>query len=270
MLQFPDLDPVAMRVGPLAIHGYGLAYLAGLAIGWWLLTRRAARGDCGWTAEQVSDLVFCVALGAVLGGRLGYALFYNFAEYLHSPWAIFKVWRGGMSFHGGTLGFIIGTLWYARSTRRGFWATADFVVPVVPIGLFFGRLANFVNQELWGAPTTVSWAVMFTNPAAGYVGRHPSQLYEALLEGLVLFFIVNWAWQRRSQAGLVSATFLGGYAVFRIAVEFVREPDVQIGYLYGNWLTLGQVLSLPMLFVGLGLVVWRRLSTRACNERNLI
>ena len=259
MLQFPAIDPVALQVGPLAIHWYGLAYLVGIASGWWLLTSRANRAASGWTADQVSDLVFYVALGAVLGGRIGYALFYNFAEYMRSPLAVFEVWRGGMSFHGGVLGFIVGTWWYARRQHRGFWATADFVVPVVPIGLFFGRLANFVNQELWGAPSTLPWAVLFTNPAAGGVAQHPSQLYEAGLEGLVLFIVLNWAYRRKLATGRVSGIFLGGYALIRIMLEFVRQPDAQIGYLHGGWLTLGQVLSMPMLLVGLGLILWPRI-----------
>jgi len=256
MLQFPDINPVAVKIGPLAIHWYGLAYLIGIALGWWLLTQRAKDPESGWTAQQVSDLVFAVALGAVLGGRLGYALFYNFAEYLHSPLAILKVWRGGMSFHGGVLGFIIGAWWYARGERRGFWETVDFVVPVVPIGLFLGRIANFVNQELWGAPTSVPWAVVFTNPAAGFVPRHPSQLYEALLEGVLLFVILVWVRSRRPNTGVISATFLGGYAIFRMLVELVREPDQQLGYLHANWLTMGQVLSLPMLLASV-VLLWR-------------
>ncbi len=256
MLLFPALDPVAVRLGPLAIHWYGLAYLAGIGLGWALLHHRALRALSTWTPEAVSDLVFHAALGAVLGGRIGYGLFYNFSEYLREPLAILAVWRGGMSFHGGVIGFVLALALYARRARRSFFSVADFVVPVVPIGLFFGRLANFVNQELWGAPSTLPWAVLFTNPAAGGVPRHPSQLYEAVLEGVVLFLVLNLVRRRQPAAGVISATFLIGYALIRFGIEFIREPDVQIGYLYGAWLTLGQVLSLPMAVAGAGILMW--------------
>jgi len=255
MIHFPAIDPVALELGPLAVRWYGLSYLAGIALAWALLHRRCGRGAAGdWTVEQVSDLVFYAALGAVLGGRLGYVLFYNFSEYLRNPLELLAVWRGGMSFHGGALGVIVALALFARRVRRPFLAVADFVLPAVPIGLFFGRLANFVNQELWGAPSNLPWAVLFTAPGAGGVPRHPSQLYEALLEGLLLFVVLNWLYARQPRRGVIAAIFLLGYGLSRFMVEFVREPDAHIGYLW-QWLTMGQLLSVPMIVAGLAILV---------------
>jgi len=255
MIQLPGIDPVALEIGPLAIRWYGLSYLAGIGLAWGLLHRRCGRGAAhGWTAEQVSDLVFYVALGAVLGGRLGYVLFYNFSEYLGNPLELLAVWRGGMSFHGGALGVIVALALFARRVRRPFLAVADFVLPAVPIGLFFGRIANFVNQELWGAPSDLPWAVLFTAPGAGSVPRHPSQIYEALLEGLLLFVVLNLLYAARPRRGVIAAIFLLGYGLSRFTVEFVREPDAHIGYLW-QWLTMGQLLSVPMIIAGLAILV---------------
>ena len=252
MIPFPDISPIALQLGPVAIRWYGLSYLAGISLGWWILSRRArATPALGWTPEAVADLVFYAALGAVLGGRMGYVLFYNFREYAADPSEILAVWRGGMSFHGGVIGLVTALMIYVRATGRQFFTTADFILPVVPIGLAFGRLANFINQELWGAPTLLPWGVLFTAPGAGGVARHPSQLYEACLEGLLLFLLLDWLRRRGARTGALSATFLMGYAVSRFLVEFVREPDVQLGYLWGGWLTMGQVLSLPMFVAGL-------------------
>ena len=257
MLSFPAIDPIAFEVGPLAVRWYGLSYLVGIGLAWWLLSRRAGRGGAaGWTADQVSDLVFYAALGAVLGGRIGYVLFYNFHEYLTNPLELFAVWRGGMSFHGGMLGVLIALILFARRLKRPFFAVADFVIPAVPIGLGLGRIANFVNQELWGAPSSVPWAVMFTHPAAGGVARHPSQLYEAVLEGLLLFVLLNWLQAKQPARGVVSAIFLTGYGLCRFAIEFVREPDAHLGYLWHDWLTMGQVLSLPMVLAGIVIFVF--------------
>jgi phosphatidylglycerol:prolipoprotein diacylglycerol transferase len=257
MLTFPDIDPVAVRIGPLAVHWYGLAYVVGIGLGWWLLHRRAARGDAGgWTVDEVSDLVFYSALGAVLGGRVGYVLFYNLGAVLANPLEAFAVWHGGMSFHGGVLGFITAMGWYAQRRGHAFFEATDFVVPVVPLGLLMGRIANFVNQELWGAPTSLPWGVVFTNPAAGGMPRHPSQLYEAALEGLVLFVVLNVLRAKRPPRAVVSATFLIGYGLARFAVEFIREPDAPIGYLAWGWLTMGQVLSAPMIIAGLAILVF--------------
>jgi len=260
MIRFPAIDPVALTVGPLQIHWYGLAYLAGIGLGWWILHRRATLPASGWTRDDVADLVFYAAFGAVLGGRFGYALFYNFREYLQDPLALFAVWRGGMSFHGGVLGFILAAWLYARRRGRSFFEVADFVIPVVPVGLFFGRVANFINQELWGAPSSLPWAVIFTDPAADGIARHPSQLYEAALEGLVLLALLNFLWHRSPRRGIIAGSFLFGYGVFRFAVEFVREPDAHIGYLNHAWLTMGHVLSIPMVLAGafIILVAYRR------------
>jgi phosphatidylglycerol:prolipoprotein diacylglycerol transferase len=251
MIRFPDIDPVALQLGPVAIHWYGIAYITGIGIGWWLLRRRAREQSSGWTQDDVADVVFFAAIGAVLGGRLGYALFYNFADYSSNLLNIFAVWRGGMSFHGGLIGFACALALFARRRGRRFLAVSDFVVPVVPVGLFFGRIANFVNQELWGAPTDLPWGVVFTNPYAGAIARHPSQLYEAFFEGVVLYCVLRYVAARTTTVGVVSATFLLGYGLVRAGVEFVREPDQHSGALAWGWVTMGQVLSLPMLFCGI-------------------
>lgn len=262
MIPFPDIDPVAVQIGPVAVHWYGLAYIAGIGLAWIYLHRCAQRSDARWTGEHVADLVFYAALGAVLGGRFGYVLFYNVAEYLDSPLSVFAVWRGGMSFHGGVLGFVVALAWYARRHGRGFFEVSDFVVPAVPIGLGLGRVANFVNQELWGAPTSLPWGVVFTAPGAGGVPRHPSQLYEAALEGLCLFLLLHALSRRPHAAGTVSAWFLIGYATFRGLVELVREPDAHIGYLAGGWLTMGQALSVPMFAAGCVILMVERAGRR--------
>ncbi|MGE0484722.1 MAG: prolipoprotein diacylglyceryl transferase [Gammaproteobacteria bacterium] len=258
MIRFPDIDPVAVHLGPVAIHWYGLSYVVGIALAWWYLRRRAARGVGGWTVEQVGDLVFYAALGGVLGGRLGYILFYNFATYLEDPLAVFAVWQGGMSIHGGMVGMAIAITLLARGHGRGFLDVSDFLLPAIPIGLGLGRIANFVNQELWGAPTDLPWGVLFSHPAAGGIARHPTQLYEAALEGLVLFLVLNWLARREPPRGCLTGAFLAGYAVARGAVEFVRMPDAHIGYLAFGWLTMGHLLSAPMLLAGLWLLLRAR------------
>lgn len=255
MVQFPAIDPVAIQLGPLAVHWYGLAYLVGILAVWFWLTRRAPQETPAWTRDEIGDLVFYAAVGAVLGGRVGYVLFYQAQSYAQNPLDILKVWQGGMSFHGGVLGFVLGVGWYARRHGRRFFAVSDLLVPLVPLGLGLGRIANFINQELWGAPTSLPWGVVFTHPAAGGVARHPTQLYEALLEGLVLFLLLNWLRRRKPALGTLSAAFLLGYAAARISVEFVREPDAHLGFLLGGWVTMGQVLSLPMVIAG-ALIWW--------------
>ena len=260
MIPFPPIDPIAFKIdpivlpwftfGPIAVHWYGLSYITGIVLGWILLHDRAGRSNGRWSRDQVADVVFYAALGAVLGGRAGYILFYNLDAYLAAPLTIFAVWQGGMAFHGGVLGLTLALVWYARTQQRTFREVADFLVPAVPIGLGLGRLANFVNQELWGAPTTLPWGVLFNNPLAGAVPRHPSQLYEAALEGVVLFVILNAMLRKPRPTGHIMACFLLFYGLFRFAVEFVRDPDPQIGYLAFDWLTMGQLLSLPMILVG--------------------
>lgn len=261
MIDYPQIDPIALDLGLIQIRWYGLTYLAGLAGAWWLLDRRARQSGGIWTAEQVSDLVFNCAVGLIIGGRLGSVVFYNLPYYLSHPLDIFKIWQGGMSFHGGLIGVIVAMALFGRSRDKRFFAISDFVAPVVPIGLGFGRIGNFINAELWGAPSTVAWAMVF--PGAGELPRHPSQLYEAFLEGLVLF-IVLWLFSSRPRPLMsVSGLFLVLYGIFRFIVEFVREPDANIGYLAGNWLTMGQVLSTPMILVGIILLylAYRRPAT---------
>ncbi len=251
MILFPNIDPVALQLGPVAIHWYGIAYIVGIGLGWWALLRNADREGSEWSREDVSDVVFFAALGGVLGGRVGYTLFYNFNETIDAPLSIFAVWRGGMSFHGGTVGFILALLLFAHLRSRRVFSVSDFVTPAVPVGLFFGRIANFVNQELWGSPTALPWGVVFTHPAAGGIARHPSQLYEALLEGLVLFVLLRFVAAKSVSVGAVSATFLIAYGIMRIGIEFVREPDQHIGYVAWGWVTMGQVLSVPMVIGGI-------------------
>jgi phosphatidylglycerol:prolipoprotein diacylglycerol transferase len=253
MMTFPNIDPIAIELGPLAVRWYGLSYMAGIALAWWLLHVRAKRLDSGWSADEVSDLVFNCALGAVIGGRLGYVLFYNFSAYAADPISVFKVWEGGMSFHGGLIGLFCAVTWCQRASGKPYWVIADFLTPAGPVGLFFGRIANFINQELWGAPTDVPWAVVF--PLVDEMPRHPSQLYEAALEGALLF-VVLWAFSRRPRpAGAVMGLFLLGYGLIRFTIEFVRTPDVHLDYLAFDWLTMGQVLSAPMVVIGVWLVV---------------
>ena len=250
----PDIDPIAISLGPLKVHWYGLMYVFGLLALWFFGARRAKQSESGWTPNQVGDLVFYGALGVILGGRLGYMLFYNLPHYLAHPLDVFKVWQGGMSFHGGLLGVLLGMLFFARKNGKTFFGVTDFIAPWVPIGLGLGRLGNFINHELWGKVTDVPWGMVFRE--AGPLPRHPSQLYQGALEGVALFVIL-WLYTRKPRpTASVSGLFLVGYGVFRFLVEFVREPDPQLGYLAWNWLTMGQVLSLPMILAGIGLMVW--------------
>lgn len=256
------------HLGPLALRWYGLAYLAGFAVAWWLGTRRAASGAAGaWTDKDVSDVVFYGALGAVLGGRVGYVLFYGFEQFLDDPLWLFRIWDGGMSFHGGLLGVIAALWWFARRTERTFLAAADFVAPLIPIGLGLGRLGNFVNMELPGRPTEMPWGLIYpcradairqlnplcTGPWEDFA-RHPSPLYQAFTEGVVLFVIV-WLFAAKPRAvGAVSGVFLLSYGTLRFATEWFRQPDSHLGFLAFEWLTMGQLLSLPMVLFGIVLL----------------
>jgi len=254
MLTFPRIDPVAIRIGPVAIHWYGIMYLVGFAAAWWLLRRRSRRrADLQWSGEQVDDLIFYGALGVILGGRLGYMLFYKPAAWLADPAMVLRVWEGGMSFHGGLLGVIIALSWFARRQGKRPFDVLDFVAPVVPIGLGAGRIGNFINGELWGRVTDVPWAMVF--PRAGPQPRHPSQLYEFALEGVVLFVVLWWFSARPRPRMAVSGVFLVVYGMFRFVVEFVRMPDAFLGTLAFGWVTMGQVLSLPMIVAGLVMLV---------------
>lgn len=248
MLSYPQIDPVAIQVGPISIQWYGLMYLVGFAAAWWLLRRRARRADLDWSHAQIDDLVFFGALGAIVGGRLGYLLFYQPAAWLADPLMLFRIWEGGMAFHGGLLGVIAALSWFAWRQGRHPLDVFDFVAPAVPIGLGAGRIGNFINGELWGRVSDVPWAMAF--PGAGPEPRHPSQLYEFALEGVVLFALLWWFSARPRPRMAVSGLFLLLYGAFRFAVEFVRMPDAHLGTLAFDWVTMGQLLSLPMILVG--------------------
>ncbi|MCK0153689.1 prolipoprotein diacylglyceryl transferase [Alcanivorax sp. S6407] len=254
-MEFPVIDPVAIAIGPLKIHWYGLMYMIGFAAAWWLGTVRASKQGSGWTRDQVSDLVFYGAMGVILGGRLGYVFFYNFSKFLADPLWLVKVWDGGMSFHGGAIGVLVAFALFARKTNKRYFEVADFMVPMVPIGLATGRFGNFINAELWGRTSDVPWAMVFpTDPQR--LPRHPSQLYECLLEG-VLLFAVLWIYSAKPRpAAAVTGLFGVGYGAARTFVEFFREPDAHIGYLAGGWLTMGMLLSIPMIILGIAMMVW--------------
>jgi len=254
MLTYPAIDPVALQLGPLKIHWYGLMYLTGFAAAWWLGMRRARQPGSALTPQHVHDLIFYGALGVVLGGRIGYILFYDLASYLAEPLNILKLWQSGMSFHGGLAGVLFALWLYARKLRLGFFVLTDFVAPLVPIGLGAGRIGNFINGELWGKVSDMPWAMIV--PGGGPLARHPSQLYQAALEG-VLLFVILWLYSARPRPVMaVSGMFLLLYGLFRFAVEFVRLPDAHLGYLAFGWLTMGQLLSLPMLLAGAGLLLF--------------
>lgn len=255
MLPYPQIDPVALALGPLKIHWYGLMYLVGIGGAWLLASRRLAGFDATWSKEKLSDLVFWVAMGVILGGRLGYVLFYDLSAYIAEPLKILRVWEGGMSFHGGLLGVMLATWLFGRRNDKSFFQLMDFIAPLVPIGLGAGRIGNFINAELWGKATDLPWAMVFpTDPQQ--LARHPSQLYQFALEGIALFAIL-WFYSRKPRPTMaVSGLFAASYGVFRFIVEFVRVPDAQLGYLAGGWLTMGQILCLPMILGGLGLIAY--------------
>ena len=262
MLIHPQIDPVALQLGPLAIHWYGLTYLA--AFGLFILLGRArlkhepfasVRSPRPWEAKDVEDILFLGVMGVVLGGRLGYCLFYKPAYYLSHPLEIFAVWEGGMSFHGGMLGVLVAMVWYARSRQRPWLQVMDFVAPCVPTGLAAGRVGNFINGELWGrvADPSLPWAMVFRG--AGDLPRHPSQVYQFLLEGLLLFILLWWYARKPRATGQVGGAFLFGYGLFRFIAEFFREPDAHLGLL-SLGMSMGQWLCVPMIVGGAALWVW--------------
>ncbi|WP_114390917.1 prolipoprotein diacylglyceryl transferase [Notoacmeibacter marinus] len=266
LIPYPEIDPVIFSVGPLAVRWYGLAYIVSLLLAWFYVKRLLrnnrlwAHGHAPMTAQQTDDFLLWAVVGVVLGGRLGYVLFYEPMRYLAEPAAILQIWSGGMSFHGGALGTILAMILYSRRHGIPTWSMLDVVAAAVPIGLFFGRIANFINAELWGAPTDLPWAMIFPTDPEG-LPRHPSQLYEAFLEGIVLFLILRWLTHSRlmlKRPKFVGGAFVAGYGVCRILVEFVRVPDAQLGYLFGGWLTMGMVLSIPMVLAGTWAMVTAR------------
>ncbi len=290
MIYLHQIDPIAFSLGPLKVHWYGIAYALAFVAAWFL-GRSRVRADRlpGVDDNGYGDLMFYCMLGVVLGGRIGYILFYDLPTYLAHPLQVFKVWEGGMSFHGGLLGVLLAAWWWARRQRLHFFDVMDFVAPLVPAGLGFGRLANFVNGELWGKYTGTNWGVIFptTDPNMTHLGldaaqlqaqyaagvldrfaRHPTQLYEALLEGLVLFCVL-WAYSRKPRPRYaVSGLFALLYGAFRFAVEFVRVPDQQLQYLAFDWLTMGQLLSLPLVALGLFLLWLSRRSPTLQPEKH--
>ncbi|WP_027712920.1 prolipoprotein diacylglyceryl transferase [Dickeya chrysanthemi] len=281
-LVFPQFDPVILSIGPVSLHWYGLMYLVGFVFAMWLAVRRANKPGSGWHKDEVENLLYFGFLGVFVGGRLGYVLFYALPSFLDNPLYLFRVWDGGMSFHGGLLGVITVMLWFAHRTKRHFFQVSDFIAPLIPFGLGAGRLGNFINGELWGRITTdTPWAMLFPSSRGedmtlaagnpqwqaifnqyGVLPRHPSQLYELLLEGVVLFIILNLFIRKSRPMGSVSGLFLIGYGSFRIIVEFFRQPDAQLGLFSG--ISMGQILSVPMVLAGILMMVWayRRQSNR--------
>lgn len=256
MIPFPDIDPVALALGPLKIRWYGLMYVVGFLGGWWVARRRAAQPGSTWTAVQVDDLIFYLVFGVILGGRIGWLLFYGHAALERDPGYWYKIWEGGMSFHGGLLGVIVAMTLFARRYRKVIVDVFDFTVPLPAIGFFAVRIANFINGELWGKPTDVPWGFAVRHADGTVAVLHPSQLYEAFLEGAVLFVLLYWFTSKPRPRWAPSGLFLASYAVCRIAAEFVRVPDADIGYLAGNWLTMGIALSIPMLVAGLAMLAY--------------
>ena len=252
MLPYPSIDPIIVTIGPISLRWYGMMYLLGFIAAYFLGRHRSKQVWSPLHADQVEDLVFYGAVGAVLGGRIGYVFFYGFDHFLTDPLWLFRIWEGGMAFHGGLLGVVFALFLYGRKLGQPLGAICDFVAPIAPIGLGLGRLANFINGELYGRATDVPWAMVFPSDPEG-LARHPSQLYQCLLEGLVVFAIVYGFSRRRRPLWAVSGVFLLAYGAARFAVEFVREPDAS---LLLDWMTRGQLLSLPMIIIGVAMLIF--------------
>jgi phosphatidylglycerol:prolipoprotein diacylglycerol transferase len=252
-MHFPHINPVFLSIGPLQFRWYGLMYVLGFVATYFILSSEVRRKQLPLTRDDVADLVFFGAMGVVLGGRLGYVLFYDLGVYLANPLQIFAVWKGGMSFHGGFLGVILSFVLFARRKKIPFWMLIDMAAQCAPVGLGLGRIGNFINGELYGRPTDVPWGMIF--PGGGELPRHPSQLYEASLEGLVLFFMVRFMARRSDVTGIPAWTFCAGYGLFRFIVEFFRQPDAQVG-IFLDFFSMGQLLSLPMFLVGSFMIFW--------------
>jgi len=275
MIAYPEIDPVVVALGPVKIHWYGMMYLIAFASVWWLGKRRASQPHSIMRPDQIDDLVFYGALGAVLGGRIGSVFFYNIDSFINDPLYLLKIWQGGMSFHGGFMGVLIAMEWYRRKIGCSFFQLTDFIAPLIPLGLAAGRLGNFINAELWGAPGTVPWAMKLSCeqfPPDRYVDfagplcfspRHPSQLYEMIFEGLLLFILLWLISAKPRPVMTVSGYFLMLYGVARTGVEFIRLPDAHIGYLLNtDWLTKGIVLSVPMIIFGIGFIIFAHRKNR--------
>ncbi len=259
MLIHPQINPVVFSLGPLKVHWYGLMYLLALSFSWLLGQWRAAHSNGLWSKQSVNDLIFYCMLGVVIGGRLGYMLFYSLPSLISDPISIIKVWQGGMSFHGGLLGVLVSMWWYGKRFNKSFFEVSDFTAPLVPLGIAAGRFGNFINAELVGKATTVPWGMVF--PKVDGLPRHPSQLYELFFEGLILFLIVWWFSAKPRPKKAVSGLFALCYGLFRFYLEFYRVPDAQYGYLAYHWVTMGQVLSVPLIIVG-GFLLYQSYSLR--------
>jgi phosphatidylglycerol:prolipoprotein diacylglycerol transferase len=251
MWHYPQFDPVAISLGPLSIHWYALSYLVGISLAWWSLGIRNRHQNLGWTKEAISDVIFYGVLGVILGGRIGYMLFYGYASLAENPLIIFQLWKGGMSFHGGMLGVAIALFVYSRKYKRPFFEVMDFIAPCIPLGLGCGRIGNFINGELPGRITDVPWAAIYPGEV---IGRHPSSLYQAMLEGPVLFLII-WIFASRPRPTMtITGLFLISYGSLRVLSEFFRQPDDHLGFIAFDWVTQGQLLSLPMVLLGIAFV----------------
>jgi phosphatidylglycerol---prolipoprotein diacylglyceryl transferase len=262
MLVHPDISPVVFNIGPLQVHWYGIMYLLAFGLAWLLGQWRASHSNGLWSKQSVNDLVFYCVVGVVVGGRLGYMLFYSLPSLMADPLSAIKVWQGGMSFHGGLLGVLVSMWWFGKRFDKSFFEVSDFTAPLVPLGIAAGRLGNFINAELWGNVSTIPWAMVF--PKVDALPRHPSQLYELGFEGLALFLIV-WLFSSQPRPKMaVSGIFALCYGLFRFCLEFYRVPDPQYGYLAWHWLTMGQVLSLPLILVG-AVFLCRAYHTQAGN-----
>ena len=269
MFVYPNIDPVAFNLGLLKVHWYGIMYLLAFVSAWWIALKRCRRQDTVIAADQVEDIVVYSALGVVLGGRCGYVFFYNFEKWLADPLWLFRLWEGGMSFHGGLLGVILAIVIYSLRHKQHFFGITDFIAPLIPLGLGFGRIGNFIGGELWGRPTELPWGMVF--PHVDDVARHPSQLYQAFLEGVLLFAIIFWFSAKPRPRMTVSALFLIFYGLFRFLVEFVRQPDAHIPELAFGWMTRGQLLSIPMVAVGFILLVLAySLTSVAVNNKGAV
>jgi phosphatidylglycerol:prolipoprotein diacylglycerol transferase len=265
---YHEMNPVAFHIGPFSIFWYGLMYLFSFIACWGMLALRITRSRFarGFTLEQLSDIIFYAALGVIIGGRLGYMFFYAWPTLIAHPLSLFMVWQGGMSFHGGLIGVILALGLYAYRINKSVIDITDFVAPVVPIGLAAGRIGNFINGELWGRVTNAPWAMVFPN--GDHLPRHPSQLYEFLFEGIILFIILWWYSQKSRPRCAVSGLFLLCYGLFRFCIEFFREPDAQMGFVAFGWMTKGQLLSLPMFILGVAMLVWAytHRENKTCNN----